>query len=138
MFSLLKGKTNHKMIKGEAEMIALETDMPGKRGFFRKLQPHLKELGFHIDEKKDTDIGSFNGILTSQGEKKIYLSLPYQIIQEELEQAPVQIEFGTPLIINHTINSDLKPFQNSFHQSDWKLAGEQAVQQIINHIDNNL
>lgn len=114
-------------------MIALDTNMPGKRVFFQKLKPHLEELGFNIDGKND-DKGCFNGILTSQGEKKLYLSLPYHVINEEHDQPSAQIEFGNPHIVNDAVNSDL----NSFHQRDWKLAGEQAVQQIINHIDNNL
>ena len=111
-------------------MIALETHMRGKRGFFKKLKPHLEELGFHIAGKSSEDKGCFNGILTSRGGKNLYLSLPYQIIQEKYDQPSAQIEFGSPLIINHAVHSDLNP--------DWKQAGEQAVQQIINHIDNNL
>ncbi|MEK4299815.1 YugN family protein [Oceanobacillus sp. FSL W8-0428] len=115
-------------------MIVLETHLPGKRGFFQKLKPHLEGLGFHIAGKNNKREGCFDGILTSQGGKRLYLSLPYQVIQEEHGQPSVQIEFGRPLIIKHAVHSDL----NSFQQNDWKLAGEQAVQQIINHIDNNL
>ncbi|MCT1902615.1 YugN family protein [Oceanobacillus sojae] len=111
-------------------MIVLETHLPGKRGFYQKLKPHLEGLGFHIAGKNSRNRGCFNGILTSRGERKLYLSLPYQIIYEEHDQPSAQIEFGCPLIINHAVHSD--------STIDWKLAGEQAVQQIINHIDNNL
>ncbi|GGP13065.1 YugN family protein [Oceanobacillus neutriphilus] len=115
-------------------MIALDTYMSGKRGFFKKLKPHLEELGFNITGKDSDDKGCFNGVLASQGQKKLYLSLPYHVIKAGYDQPSAQIEFGTPLIINHAAHSD----SNFFHQHDWKLAGEQAVQQIMNHIDNNL
>ncbi|WP_194165572.1 YugN family protein [Oceanobacillus sp. CFH 90083] len=118
-------------------MITLDTNMPGKKGFFKKLKPHFKELGFHINGDNKYQ-GHFNGLLSSQDGEKMYLYLPYQLLQEEHNQPSVQIEFGTPLIIYHGTNEDPYLFQSVRHKQDWKHKGEQAVQQIINHIDNNL
>ncbi|GIO23368.1 YugN family protein [Oceanobacillus sp. J11TS1] len=122
-------------------MISLDTNMPGKQGFFGKLKPHLKELGFTIDRNKDGHHAYFNGLLTSQGGKKLYLRLPFQVIQKESDQPSDQIEFGAPVLINQAPLSNLIPTQKSQQQQEehnWKRAGEQAVQQILNHIDNNL
>ena len=115
--------------------------MPGKRGFFGKLKPSLIELGFNVDQNKDNHQGYFHGLLTSQGGKMLYLRLPFQVIQKESDQPSVQIEFGAPLIINQAPQSTLTRTQKSQQQQDehdWKRAGEQAVQQILNYIDNNL
>ncbi|WP_040983230.1 YugN family protein [Oceanobacillus jeddahense] len=121
-------------------MIALHTNLSGKQGVFLKLKLHLKELGFTIVENSNYH-GYFNGLLSSQEERKLYLYLPYQVLQEEHNQPSVQIEFGNPQIIHHADNRHFYSFQAYLHKPDfydWKLKGEQAVQQIINHIDNNL
>ncbi|MFD1065028.1 YugN family protein [Oceanobacillus locisalsi] len=121
-------------------MIVLDTNMPGKRGFLRKLQIHLDELGFHIN-RKNTHHAFFHGMLSSKATEKLYLSLPFQILHEEQDQPSAQIEFGNPQIVPSAACQDTNSFQNTLHQQDfhyWKCKGEQAVQQIINHIDNNL
>jgi len=141
MFRFSKGKTSHnRMEKEKLKMIALHTNLPGKQGVFLKLNLHLKELGFTIVENSNYH-GYFNGLLSSQAERKLYLYLPYQMLQEEHNQPSVQIEFGNPQIIHHADNRHFDSSQAYLHKSDlydWKLKGEQAVQQIINHIDNNL
>ncbi|CEI82242.1 MULTISPECIES: YugN family protein [Oceanobacillus] len=121
-------------------MIALHTNLPGKQGVFLKLKLYLKELGFTIAENSNYH-GYFNGLLSSQAERKLYLYLPYRVLQEEHNQPSVQIEFGNPQIIHHADIRYFDSFQAYLHKPDlydWKLKGEQAVQQIINHIDNNL
>ncbi|WP_179134582.1 YugN family protein [Oceanobacillus timonensis] len=121
-------------------MIALDTNMPGKRGILRKLQIHLEELGFHID-RESKQHAFFNGVLSSQAKEKLYLSLPFQLLQEEQDQPSAHIEFGNPKITQSTACQGSNLFQNLLHEEEfhyWKHKGEQAVQQIINHIDNNL
>lgn len=121
-------------------MIALDTNLPGKQGVFLKLKLHLKDLGFNIVENSRYH-GYFKALLSGQAERKLYLNLPYQVLQVDQDQPSVQIEFGSPQIIHHTDIQNSYSFQTFHHKPDlfdWKHKGEQAVQQIINHIDNNL
>lgn len=120
-------------------MILLHTNLPGKQGVLEKLKPHLEELGFRTDKHTSNHSGYFSGLLSSQGGREVYLHLPFLIIQAKDKQTFNQIQFKTPLLINQAGSSVSPPFQNSGkHSKYWIQAGEQAVQQVINHIDNNL
>ncbi|GLO64675.1 MULTISPECIES: YugN family protein [Oceanobacillus] len=139
-------------------MIQLETDIEGKQAYFGKLQGGLKELGFGLSGSWQYDEGYFDGILSREGAETIYLRLPFHVISGELDNDHALLEFDTPFLIKHVVNTGLEKegsdlatatglsqFQKPVDadgeiddRSYWQKNGEHAVQQIINHIDNNL
>src|SRR5690625_2144125 len=94
-------------------MIHLETDMEGKQMTFGNAQQYLKDFGFFIGGNWEYDSGMFDGVLHRESGETIYLRLPFDVIEGELDQSDAMIEFQKPFVIKHVVNLGLDKDANS-------------------------
>lgn len=135
-------------------MIHLDTDVEGKQMTFGEAQAYLKEFGFHMGGNWEYDWGMFDGILQREDGETIYLRMPFDVIEGELDNQKAVIEFQKPFIIKHVVNlglskdsSDLlsatgfsqfqKPLDQDGHipqKHNWQEFGEELVGDILDKL----
>lgn len=135
-------------------MINLETDLEGKQMTFGFARKKLKKYGFHIGGNWDYDRGMFDGILNRESGETIYLRLPFNVIEGELDRSDAVIEFQQPFVIKHVVNIGLDKDENSLiaatglsqfqepldkdgyihDKSKWQEFGEEAISDILDKL----
>lgn len=134
-------------------MLPLQTDIEGKKAYYGDIKETFKKSGFCIGGNWDYDRGSFDSILHRDRGETIYIRLPFQVIEGELDSRHAYIEFQKPYVIKHVVNigldhegtSLLGAVVNQFQapldkdgsiedKSKWEREGEKLVSEIMTHI----
>ncbi|WP_068676092.1 YugN family protein [Oceanobacillus sp. Castelsardo] len=135
-------------------MIHLESDIEGKQMSFGHAQQTLRKYGFNMGGNWDYDSGIFDGIMHREGGETIYVRMPFQVLEGELDRRDAWIEFQKPFVIKHVVNVGLDKDTNSlltasgFNQfqepldedgyihdkSKWQEFGEEAIGDILNKL----
>lgn len=135
-------------------MLQLQTDLEGKTVCFGDLRNNINKLGYTIGGNWDYDRGSFDNVLWREGGETIYLRLPFEVLEGDLDHHEAFIRFQTPYVIKHVVNIGLdndesslltttgfNQFQNPVdkdgqieNKNRWMHAGEQAVEQVVQYI----
>ena len=154
MTILLDNLALHITIKGAVNMIHLETDIEGKQMYFGEAQKELGSFGISMGGNWDYDRGIFDGIMHREGGETIYIRLPFQVIDGELDRRDALIEFQKPFVIKHVVNLGLDQDSNSLltttglsqfqepldtdgyirDKSKWQEFGEEAIGDILDKI----
>lgn len=139
-------------------MLRLQTELEGKRACYGHVRDTFTSLGYDLGGNWDYDKGCFDAILWKQESVTIYIRLLFQVMKGELDQYDAIIQFQTPFVIKHVINigleadehslltaSELNQFQDPVDPDDkienknkWELAGEKAVQKVIQSVHGAL
>ncbi|MET0960232.1 MAG: YugN family protein [Psychrobacillus psychrotolerans] len=132
-------------------MLQLQTELEGKEIGFGDLRSRIDSLGYTIGGNWDYHKGSFDNVLWRDEGETIYLRLPFEVVEGELDNYDAQIKFQTPYVIKHVVNIGLDDEENSLltstgfnqfqppvdkdgqieNQNKWTAAGEQAVEKIV-------
>jgi len=135
-------------------MIHLETDIEGKQMTFGYAQKNLRKFGFHMGGGWEYDSGMFDGIMHREGGETIYIRMPFQVLEGELDGQDAWIEFQKPFIIKHVVNVGLDKDANSLlattgfsqfqepldkdghirDKSKWEEFGEETIGDILNNL----
>jgi len=94
-------------------MIHLETDIEGKQMYFGQAQKDLKKHGFVMGGNWEYDSGMFDGIVHREDGETIYIRMPFEVLEGELDHTDAFIEFQKPFIIKHVVNLGLDKDENS-------------------------
>ena len=94
-------------------MISLQTELEGKRNYFGYLQGQFKKYGFFLCGAWEYDRGKFDAVLWREKGETIYLRLPFHVLSGELDKRDAYLEFRTPYIIKHVVNTGLDRDENS-------------------------
>ena len=141
-------------VRGAINMIHLETDIEGKQMYFGEAQKELDQFGISMGSNWDYDRGIFDGIMHREGGETIYIRLPFQVIDGELDRRDALIEFQKPFVIKHVVNlgldkdgssllttTGLSQFQEPLDKdgyihdkSKWQEFGEEAIGDILDKI----
>lgn len=135
-------------------MIHLETDMEGKQMYFGQAEKTLKEFGLSMGGGWEYHSGMFDGIMHREEGETIYIRLPFQVIEGELDRRDAFIEFKKPFVIKHVVNIGLDKDENALltttglnqfqepldkdgyihDKSKWQEFGEEAIGDILDSI----
>lgn len=135
-------------------MIFLETDIEGKQMEFGQAQQDLKKFGLFIGGNWEYDSGMFDGVMHREGGETVYIRLPFQVIEGELDRSDAVIEFDKPFIIKHVVHVGLDRDENSLlsitgfaqfqepkdkdgyihDKSKWEEFGEELVGDILDKL----
>src|SRR5699024_444834 len=136
-------------------MIHLNTDIEGERMTFGEAETYLKQFGFYIGGNWDYDRGMFDGILNREDGETIYLRMPFDVIEGQLDNRDALIEFQKPFVIKHVVNlglakdssalisaSGLGQFQKPLdkdgyipNKNEWQEFGEEIVGDILDRLN---
>lgn len=132
-------------------LLQLQTDLEGKRAYFGDLRNRIQSLGYSIGGNWDYHKGSFDNVLWRDEGETIYLRLPFEVLEGDLDHHEAYIRFQTPYVIKHVVHVGLDNDENSLLTSTgfdqfqdpvdkdgkikdknrWAQAGEQAVEQVV-------
>ena len=135
-------------------MLHLETDIEGKQTYFGMAQKELKRQGLALGGNWEYDSGFFDGILHRDKGETIYIRLPFQVIEGELDHSDAFIEFLKPFVIKHVVHVGLDKDENSllsatgFNQfqkpldkdghihdkNEWQEFGEEIVGDLLDKL----
>lgn len=135
-------------------MIYLETDMEGKQMNFGHARETLYKQGYHMGGSWEYDSGMFDGVMHRESGETIYIRLPFQVLEGELDRSDAWIEFQKPFVIKHVVNIGLDKDENSLltatgfsqfqepldkdgnihDKSKWEEFGEEAIGDILNKL----
>lgn len=134
------------------EMIKLTSVIEGKKSTFGVAQKIFKANGCSFCSNFEYDQGKFDAVLWKEGGETIYLRIPFDVLEGELDYSNAYIQFGTPFVIKHVVNIGLDYDENSFvtvaagvnqfqeplahdayirDKSRWAQAGEEVVERIV-------
>lgn len=136
-------------------MLSLQTDIEGKQAYFGHMQSMFKQLGYDFGSGWDYHTGKFDSILCREEGETIYIRVPFDVIDGELDRANAYIQFRRPYVIKHVVNLGLDNDENSllsvtgFNQfqppldtdghikdkSRWEEAGENEIKKIVDAMD---
>ncbi|MEI4770031.1 YugN family protein [Psychrobacillus sp. FJAT-51614] len=136
-------------------MLQLHTELEGKKAYFGDLKSRIQNLGYSIGGNWDYHKGSFDNVLHRDGGETIYLRLPFEVLEGDLDHHEAYIRFQTPYVIKHVVNMGLDTDVNSLmtstgfdqfqdpldkdgqivNKNRWAHAGEQAVQQVVQFLN---
>lgn len=135
-------------------MLYLDTDIEGKQMYFGEARKMLKQHGFDLGGGWEYDGGLFDGVMHREGGETIYVRIPFQVLEGELDKSNALIEFEKAVVIKHIVNigldkdesslmtvSGLAQFQEPvdkdaqiFDKSKWQEFGEEAIGDILNQL----
>lgn len=135
-------------------MLYLNTDIEGRQMTFGEAQTMLKEHGFVLGGGWEYDRGLFDGVMHREGGETIYVRIPFQVIEGELDRRDALLEFQQPFVIKHVVNLGLDKDENSlttvlglnqfqkpidtdgqiFDKSKWQEFGEEAIGDILDRL----
>src|SRR5699024_11004007 len=135
-------------------MIHLETDIEGKQMTFGYAQKNRRKFGFHMGGGREYDSGMFDGIMHREGGETIYIRMPFQVLEGELDRQDAWIEFQKRFIYKHGVNVGLDKDANSLldttglrqfqepldkdghirDKSKWEEFGEETIGDILNNL----
>ncbi|WP_087972695.1 YugN family protein [Oceanobacillus rekensis] len=132
-------------------MLKLQTDIEGTKAYFGDVHRLFKSNGFTFCSNFEYDHGKFDMVLCREGGETIYIRIPFDVLQGELDHPSAYIQFGQPYVIKHIVNTGLDWDENSlltttgFNQfqepvdkdgkildkSRWEEAGEQQIHRMF-------
>ena len=135
-------------------MIKLQTALEGKKTYYRNMLKHSKDLGFSLGGCWDYHKGCLDSILWREAGETIYLRIPFNVLKGELDRPNAYIEFETPYVIKHVVNTGLDRDANSLasasgfsqfqdpldkdglirDKNEWEENGEQAINRILERV----
>lgn len=135
-------------------MIHLETDMEGRQMNFGHARTTLYKHGYHMGGNWEYDSGMFDGVMHRESGETIYIRLPFQVLEGELDRSDAWIEFQKPFVIKHVVHVGLDKDENSLltvtgfsqfqepldkdgnihDKSKWQEFGEEAIGDILNRL----
>lgn len=83
-----------------------DTSIVDKTGTFGDLRETFDRFQFHLGGNWDYDHGSFDRILAEDGEATVYVRVPFQVTEGELDDPAAKVVFGTPYVIKHVAQAD--------------------------------
>ncbi|EGQ26096.1 MULTISPECIES: YugN family protein [Sporosarcina] len=135
-------------------MLELETMIEGKLANFGVLRDQVCKHGYHFGGGWDYHKGCFDSILHKEGGETIYLRVPFEVDEGELDDYHTSIKFKKPYVIKHVVNTGLDRdssslVSGSFNQfqepldrdaqirdkSRWETAGELAIEEILQYLE---
>ncbi|MBU8878992.1 YugN-like family protein [Bacillus sp. FJAT-29790] len=140
-------------------MIKLNSVIKGKRAHFGIVRKMFLSHGCSFCSNFEYDQGKFDAVLWREGGETIYLRIPFNVLDGALDHSNAYIEFGTPYVIKHVVNTGLDYDENSLltattglsqfqepldkdgfirDKSRWEKAGEETVEQVLNSMNNLL
>ena|SRR5690625_1645081 len=137
-------------------MIHLETEIEGKQMYFGQAKNELKQFGLVIGGNWDYDRGMFDGVMHRERDEgeTIYIRLPFEVMEGELDREDALIRFQKPYVIKHVVHVGLDKDENSLlsatgfaqfqsprdkdgyihDKSKWEEFGEELVGDILDRI----
>ena len=132
-------------------MLQLQTELEGKKVYFGDMQDRIASLGYSIGGNWEYHKGSFDSVLWREGGETIYLRIPFEVLDGELDDYDAYIQFKAPYVIKHVVNIGLDTDENSLvsatgfnqfqepidkdgqieNKNRWAHAGEQAVEKVV-------
>ncbi|MBP1930979.1 YugN family protein [Ammoniphilus resinae] len=132
-------------------MIQFDSEIQGKKTNFGLAREKFYSAGCEFSDSFDYDEGSFDSILWREAGETIYLRVPFNVIDGALDEADTMIEFKTPYVIKHVVNTGLDtdgsslmtaiglsqfqdPLDRDGHirdKSRWVKAGEEKIEEAI-------
>lgn len=140
-------------------MIKLENSvLEGKRATFGDVRNLFLSHGCSFCSNFEYDQGKFDALLWRENGESIYLRIPFDVIEGELDRSDAYIQFGTPYLIKHVVNLGLdydensllsasgfnqfqKPIDKDGHirdKSKWEQMGEEAIEQVLGSVQDLL
>lgn len=136
-------------------MLKLDTEIEGKRAYFGDVYKIFRSNGYTLCGNWEYDRGKFDMVLCREGGETIYVRVPFSVLEGELDSPRAFLEFRTPYVIKHVVNTGLDWDENSllsttgFNQfqkpldkdgnitdkSRWEAAGEEVVQDVMSSLD---
>lgn len=101
----ITGNTNRENRK--YDMLHLDTDLEGKQMEFGYAKKMLKKHGFIMGDNWDYDRGIFDNPMHRENGETIYVRMPFQVIEGQLDHRNALIEFQRPFVIEHVVNLGL-------------------------------
>ncbi len=83
-----------------------DASMIGKEGTYGDLSETFAQYQFTLGGNWDYDRGSFDRILAEDGEATIYLRVPFEVTEGELDAPEAKVVLGTPYVIKHVVQAD--------------------------------
>ncbi|GAB4073804.1 YugN-like family protein [Barrientosiimonas marina] len=135
-------------------MLKLDTKIEGKKAYFGDVYRAFRSNGYSLCGNWEYDRGKFDMILCREDAETIYVRIPFDVIDGELDSAKAYLEFRTPYVIKHVVNTGLEWEENAllsttgFNQfqtpldrdgnitdkSRWESAGEQEIDRVVNDL----
>ncbi|WP_066062993.1 YugN family protein [Neobacillus soli] len=140
-------------------MIKLQSAIEGKRANFGIVRSVFDSYGCSFCSNFDYDRGKFDALLWREGGESIYLRVPIYVLDGELDHSNAYIQFGTPFVIKHVVNTGLDYDENSLltattglaqfqepldkdgsirDKSRWEKAGEETLERVLGSINGLL
>lgn len=140
-------------------MFQLNTEIVGKRAYFGDVRDIFRSYGCSFCSNFEYDQGKFDALLWREGGESIYLRIPIYVLDGVLDHKDALIEFGTPFIIKHVVNTGLDHDENSFltattgldqfqtpldkdayiyDKSRWAKEGEETIELVLNSLNGYL
>ncbi|MBK3494127.1 hypothetical protein JFL43_04490 [Viridibacillus sp. YIM B01967] len=139
-------------------MIKLQSPIEGRRTYFGYTRDIFENYGCNFSKNFEYDQGQFDTILWRDEGETIYLRMPFQVVDGELDQYNAVITFETPYVIKHVVNIGLdrdgdslatvaglgqfqEPLDKDGHihdKSRWVQAGEKTIDKLLYSMDESL
>lgn len=135
-------------------MLHLETDMENKQMSFGYATKMLKKHGFCLGGGWEYDRGFFDNAMHREKGETIYVRMPFEVLEGELDKSDALIQFQKPFVIKHVVHvgldrdessllttTGLNQFQEPLDKdgyirdkSKWQEFGEEAIGDILNKL----
>ncbi|MBO8173354.1 MAG: hypothetical protein H0Z33_15905 [Bacillaceae bacterium] len=86
-------------------MYPVESNIEGKQARYGDIRKKLEEEGFVLGENWDYQAGFLDGVLKQEYDNTLYLRIPVEVVEGELDSDDALLRAGTPFLLKHRVNT---------------------------------
>ncbi|WP_053361427.1 YugN family protein [Bacillus sp. FJAT-27251] len=136
-------------------MIKLETELEGKGARYTDIVDAFESHGFNVGGNWDYDHGMFDKTLADEDGETIYLRVPFDVAEGNLDDNDARVVFGTPFVVNHIADTDIDQEDSAVltttgmeqfkspvdkdgpiqKKSKWAVEGEREIAELLGNIE---
>lgn len=86
-------------------MISFHSEIEGKEAYFGDIEDLFSQKGFVLGGNWEFDGGYFDYELDEEKGETVYLRVPVQVVQGQLDETGARLKFLTPLLVRHVVET---------------------------------
>ncbi len=86
-------------------MLEISSPIEGKQVVYGDIQKHLEKEGFVLGDNWEYDAGFLDSVLNQKYDSTLFLRIPFEVVQGELDDANAVLQMGRPFLLKHVVQT---------------------------------
>jgi hypothetical protein len=93
----------NEQLKESVKMIPIDSQIEGKEAVYGDIVEPFRQEGFELGGNWEYDNGYFDSAIVREKHESIFLRLPVEVVDGELDNEDARIKFQQPFLVRHVV-----------------------------------